>query len=98
VVRKTDKCPHDHLIVHSKNNEGVWFYAQCAECGLCGGDAPSPHSASTSFNKRLGRRSVKLAKKKMIKQYVLTSLGLAFIIAFMAVLFMACGPQVAGGG
>ncbi len=42
--------------------------------------------------------SVKLAKKKMIKQYVLTSLGLAFIIAFMAVLFMACGPQVAGGG
>lgn len=56
MVRKTDKCPHDHLVVHSKDNAGVWFYAQCKECDLCGGDAPSPHSASTSFNKRLGRR------------------------------------------
>ena len=41
--------------------------------------------------------SMKQAKRKRIKQYALTSLGLAFIIAVMAVLFIACGPQVAGG-
>ena len=40
--------------------------------------------------------SVKLAKRKRIKQYVLTVVGLAFIAGIMVVLFVAC-PQVAGG-
>ena len=41
--------------------------------------------------------SVKLAKRKRIKQLLLTGVGLAFIVGIMVVLFVAC-PQVAGGG
>ena len=41
--------------------------------------------------------SVKLAKRKRIKQLLLTGVGLAFIGGIMVVLFVAC-PQVAGGG
>ena len=64
-------------------------------------------SAAVMLHRRMGLQlalirgsegeSVKLAKKKRIKQYALTGVGLAFIVGIMALLFLAC-PQVAGGG
>jgi len=42
--------------------------------------------------------SMKQAKKKRIKQLVVTCLGLALIVAFMSLVFLVTHPIVAGGG